>query len=44
MNLIDEPTRRAPWAGVLEGVAAHPKAPDWVQKAARRYLEHQRAR
>ncbi len=44
MNLSDDPARLARWASVLEGVTTHQKAPDWVQKAASRYLEHQRAR
>ncbi|MDP3501466.1 MAG: folylpolyglutamate synthase/dihydrofolate synthase family protein [Myxococcales bacterium] len=44
MNLTDEPARLARWASVLEGVTTDPKAPDWIQKAASRYLAHQRAR
>lgn len=44
MNLTDEQSRLAGWATVLEGATTHQKAPDWVQKAASRYLAHQRAR
>lgn len=44
MNLTEAPAALLRWSTVLDGVTAHPRAPDWVQKAARRYLEHQRAR
>ncbi|MDP1919470.1 MAG: folylpolyglutamate synthase/dihydrofolate synthase family protein [Myxococcales bacterium] len=44
MNLTDEPSRLSRWASVLEAVTTHLNAPDWVQKAASRYLAHQRAR
>ncbi|MER2564365.1 MAG: folylpolyglutamate synthase/dihydrofolate synthase family protein [Myxococcaceae bacterium] len=44
MNLTEAPAALLRWSRVLEGVTVHPRASDWVQKAARRYLEHQRAR
>ncbi|MBL8936469.1 MAG: bifunctional folylpolyglutamate synthase/dihydrofolate synthase [Archangium sp.] len=44
MNLSDDAPTLLRWSTVLEGVTRHPRAPDWVQKAASRYLEHQRAR
>lgn len=44
MNLTEAPAALLRWSTVLDGVTAHLRAPDWVQKAARRYLEHQRAR
>jgi hypothetical protein len=44
MNLTDDAATLLRWSTVLEAVTRHPRAPDWVQTAARRYLEHQRAR
>lgn len=38
------PTDRPRWEAALERVETHSRAPDWVQKAARRYLEYQRDR
>ncbi|MDX2015959.1 MAG: folylpolyglutamate synthase/dihydrofolate synthase family protein [Myxococcaceae bacterium] len=44
MNLTDEPLALGRWRVLLERVDQHPRAPDWVRTAARRYLEHQAAR
>lgn len=44
MNLTEDASRLARWVAVLEQASGHPRAPDWVRTAARRYLEHQRAR
>ncbi|MBE2252233.1 MAG: bifunctional folylpolyglutamate synthase/dihydrofolate synthase [Myxococcus sp.] len=44
MNLTDDADALARWAAVLERVVTHPRAADWVQTAAGRYLAHQRAR
>jgi dihydrofolate synthase/folylpolyglutamate synthase len=44
MNLTDDPKALVRWSTVLEATTRHARAPDWVRKAARRYLEHQQAR
>ena len=44
MNLTEDAQTLLRWSTVLESVTRHARAPDWVQKAASRYLEHQRAR
>ncbi|MBL8922678.1 MAG: bifunctional folylpolyglutamate synthase/dihydrofolate synthase [Myxococcaceae bacterium] len=44
MNLTNDPKALARWSAVLEAATRNERAPDWVQKAARRYLEHQRDR
>ncbi len=38
------PPDRLRWVRALEAASRHPKAPDWVQKAASRYLDAQRDR
>jgi dihydrofolate synthase/folylpolyglutamate synthase len=44
MNLTDDPALLGRWRALLERSAQHPRAPDWVRTAARRYLEHQASR
>jgi dihydrofolate synthase / folylpolyglutamate synthase len=44
MNLTFDSAQIDKWGVVLQGVVTHQRAPDWVQKAARRYLDHQRTR